>query len=180
MSSSDSEQCGYDYDTDEGVCTEEATFSDGRCAYHTDVKHDEEKSRSNYEHGLYSSEYYESLPEPDQNFIDAVGDDLLEKSYYDKEDTAMVEKCRQIAIDLHQKRRADGYIAKKGMTQENTVGVHETYGEITETEENTLFITKDRLSRESRLAMKDLGIMDQDKKETGETSAVLEQLSKEA
>lgn len=180
MSESEEEEiCGESYETKEGVCTNDPTREDGKCGFHTDIDNSyEENWRPGEKHGLYNSEYYQSLPEQDQNFVDVVADDLLEKSYYNAEDASMVEKCRQIAIDLHQKRRADGYIGKKGMTQENTVGVHEEYGEITETDENTLFITKDRLSRESRLAMKDLGIYDQDTSKTEEAAeSLIESLS---
>lgn len=157
------ELCKHPYESQEGLCDSPAKYSDGKCGKHTEIDTEYQETRNtNEKHGLHKSEYYEEQPEADKEFINAVASDLLDKSYYSEEDDAMVEKCRQVAIDIHQKRRADGYIAKKGMTQENTVGVHEQYGEITETTENTLFITKDRLSRESRLTMKDLGILDQD------------------
>jgi hypothetical protein len=180
--SEDVEECGYSFDTKEGICTNPGVYSDGRCGYHTESdESDYSDTRvTNYKHGLQSGDYYNSLTEEEQNFIDAMADDLLEKSYYTKNDTSMVEKCRQIAVDIHQKRRADGYIGRKGMTQENTVGVHEQYGEITETEENTLFITKDRLSRESRLSMKDLGILDQEKNTNdGSEKSAIERLSED-
>jgi len=179
---SDSEEvCGYDLDSREGTCDQKGSYPDDRCGMHTSHETDYDDTRvTNKKHGLYSSEYYESLSDEDKKFIDMISDDLLEKSYYNEEDESMVEKCRQIAIDLHQKRRADGYIAKKGMTQENTVGVHEQYGEITETEENTLFITKDRLSREARLNMKDLGILDQDNSQTEKAAkSLVESLSED-
>lgn len=174
MSRSEEEDiCGEPYKSKEGVCTNEPTARDGKCGFHTNIDNPYEK------HGLYASNYYESRSEEGQNFIDSVADDLLEKSYYTPDDTSMVEKCRQIAIDLHQKRRADGYIGRKGLTQESTVGFHEQYGEITETQENTLFITKDRLSRESRLSMKDLGILDQEGEETDDSSSLIESLSED-
>lgn len=126
-----------------------------------------------YKHGLNvpRGEYYKSLPERDKNLIDIIAEDLLEKSYYSESDTAMVEKCRQIAVDMHQKRRADGYVAKKGLVQDETVGFHEEYGPIKEKKENVLMITKDRLSREARLSMKDLGILDEDHKDDDEGSS---------
>lgn len=171
------EECGYEFDTKDGICENDAKYEDGRCGIHTNEK---EGDGPGDKHGLHASEYYKDLPQKDQNFIDVVADDLLEKSYYGTDDKSMVEKCRQIAIDLHQKRRADGYIGRTGMTQENTVGFHEDYGEMTETAENTLFITKDRLSRESRLNMKDLGILDQEENgEGGESSNLIDNLSED-
>lgn len=133
----------------------------------TDEDHD---TPGNYKHGLHQKnrgKYYETLPQRDQELIDAVAEDLIEKSNFEREDASAFEKCRQIAVDIHQRRRADGYIAEKGLTQEKTVGIHENYGEINETQENVLFITKDRLSRESRLAMKDLGVLDVEKSNSG-------------
>lgn len=169
------EKCLADLGYKDDFCTNDAKFKDGRCGFHTD----ENEFRNRMEHGLTlsRSDYYEEMSDKDRKWIDAVAYDLLEKSYFEEDDIAMLEKCRQIAVDLHQKRRADGYIAREGLTQENTVGVHEVYGELTETVENTLFITKDRLSRESRLAMKDLGILDDDGGESVDTETVLEKLA---
>lgn len=172
------EECGEPLVTRDDTCSFDGVYSDGKCGYHTEDDRSDYETNTNERHGLYNSEYYKSLPEHDQRFVDVVSDDLLEKSRYTEDDHAMIKKCRQIAIDIHQKDRADGYIAKKGMTQENTVGVHEQYGEITETTENTLFITKDRLSREARLAMKDLGIFDEDSSKTEEAAeSLIESLS---
>lgn len=174
------EECGAPYDTKEGICDRTATMPDSRCKYHSDHDTDMDKYWARtMDHGLYMerSKYFNEQDKIDQKWIDCVAEDLLDKSRYTEEDLAMVEKCRQIAIDMHQKRTADGYVAEHGLTQEKTVGFHEAYGEITETQENVLMITKDRLSRESRLAMKDLGIMDEKDDGSNEAKAVIEQLS---
>lgn len=169
----DVEECGESFASKSGLCPNRGIYSDGKCGFHTDDDESDYEPRTNVKHGLHSSEYYKELPEREQNYIDIISDDLLDKSRYTQEDHAMVKKCRQIAIDIHQKDRADGYIATKGMTQENIVGVHEEYGEMTETQENTLFVTKDRLSREARLSMKDLGILDEDSNKTEEAAETL-------
>jgi len=174
------EECGEPYATKEGLCKHDGIFSDGKCGYHTDDDLSDYDPAKSGKHGLHKSNYYKDLPEDEKTFIDVVADNLLQKSYYTKEDKAMVKKCRQIAIDIHQKDRADGYISKKGMTQENTVGIHEVHGEITETAENTLFITKDRLSREARLSMKDLGVLDEDTSDNlSDDKTVLDSLSED-
>lgn len=178
MSEEEIEECGEPFKSKDGVCDNDGVYSDGKCGYHTDDDKSDYEPNTNEKHGLHKSEYYQSLPDHDKNFIDVVADDLLEKSRYTEDDHSMVKKCRQIAVDIHQKDRADGYIAKKGMTQENTVGFHEEYGEITETQENTLFVTKDRLSREARLSAKDLGIFDEDNSKTEEAAeSLIESLS---
>jgi len=168
--------CGAELAYKDETCTNKPKYSDGLCGFHTE----ENTLMPRYKHGLSldKGEYFESLPEDEKKWIDSVSYDLLEKSRYSEEDISMKEKCRQIAVDLHQKRRADGYVAKKGLTQENTVGFHEQYGEITETQENVLMITKDRLSRESRLSMKDLGILDEDSDgDSGDAESLIEKFS---
>lgn len=168
------EKCGEPLGYKDGKCENTAKYPDGSCGFHTTKSTFEEKDwKPTYDHGIYveRGEYYKEQSERDQKWIDAVADDLIEKSYYDREDLSMFEKCRQIAVDLHQRRSADGYVAREGLTQEKTVGYHEDYGEVTETQENTLMITKDRLSRESRLAMKDLGIMDEEHQSKNDESA---------
>lgn len=143
---------------------------------------DERHWKPNYKHGLYTNRggYYKSLPDADKKWIDAIVDDLVEKSYFDHDDVSAVEKLRQVAIDFHQRRRADEYIAKKGLTQEKDVGFHEEHGMITQEEENTVMITKDRLSRESRMTMKDMGCLDEDTNDSSEKAkSLVEQLSSE-
>jgi hypothetical protein len=179
---SDGEEiCEAPLQSKDGYCDRTATRADGRCGYHS-TESDDRDWDPNYKHGLYKDRggYYKSLPEADQEWIDAIADDLIKKSYYDKSDISVLEKVREVAIDLHQRRRADEYIAKKGLTQEKDIGFHEDHGMITQEEENTLMITKDRLSRESRMTMKDLGILDDDGGEVEEAAkSVIESLSED-
>lgn len=182
MSDNEEDICGAELVTKDGVCTRTPTQIDNRCAYHSNSSENEmggEDWNPNYKHGLYKDRggYYKGLPDSDQEFIDAVADDLINKSKFEKSDISALEKCRQVAIDLHQRRRADEFIHKKGMTQTNEVGFHEEYGVMEEEKENVLFVTKDRLSRESRMMMKDLGIFDQDSKTEEAAESLIESLS---
>lgn len=182
MSDEEEAECGAPLESKDGFCDRTPTQPDGRCGYHTQTKEDRDW-KPNYKHGLYTDRggYYKSLPDADQEWIDAITDDLIDKSYYDKSDISVLEKCREIAVDLHQRRRADEYIAKKGLTQEKDIGFHEDHGMITQEEENTLMITKDRLSRESRMTMKDLGILDDDKSASEEAAeSLIESLSSDS
>lgn len=182
MSEEESNECGADLTTKDGVCDRTPSMPDGKCKYHTEHETGMDRDwKPNYSHGLYQDRgsYYQNLPEEDQQFIDAVTDDLINKSHFDKSDISALEKCRQVAIDLHQRRRADEYIHKKGLTQTSEVGFHEQYGVMEEEQENVLFITKDRLSRESRMTMKDLGIFDDDSDAGSEGQSLIETLSKE-
>lgn len=181
---SEDEVCGAELKTSDGFCTRSPSQPDGRCGFHSEInQYGTGTNNNNFKHGLFGnrSGYYETLPEKDQRFIDAVADELIEKSYYEKSDLSMMEKCREVAISMHQRRRADEYIANKGMTMENEVGFHEQYGPITEEKENVLFITKDRLDRETRLTMKDMGILDDDHAddEGGSSESLIEKLSQE-
>jgi len=185
MSDSNSEEvCEAPLTSKDGVCDRTATMPDGHCRYHTELETDmDEDWKPNYQHGLYIDRggYYKGLPEEDQKWIDAVTDDLIDKSYYGKEDLSMLEKCREIAVDLHQRRRADEYLAQEGLTQTQDVGFHEQYGPLKEEKENVLFITQDRLSRETRMQMKDMGILDDDSSSQTEEAAksLVESLSED-
>jgi len=179
--SDEEEVCGASLSTKDGTCDRTPTQPDGRCKYHTT---DEEKSPDwdgrPEKHGFYANRggYYESLPEKDQEWIDIVTNDLIEKSYFEKDDPLPTEKLRQVAVDLHQRRRADEYIAQKGLTQEKDIGFHEEYGMVTQEEENTLMITKDRLSRESRMTIKEFGVMEDEGGSGDEaTESLIESLS---
>jgi hypothetical protein len=173
------ELCGAPLETKDGFCDRTASNPDGRCGYHTQGSSMERDWKPNYKHGIYTdrSEYYENQSERDQEWIDAVTDDLVEKSYFEKSDLLPLEKLRQVAIDLHQRRRADGYIDKKGLTQEKNIGFHEDYGMIKQEEENTLMVTKDRLSRESRMTIKDFGVLDNESKTEEAAKSLIEDLS---
>ena len=148
MSDEENEECGAPLTTKDGVCTRSPSMPDGRCKYHTEHDTDmDDDWKPNYEHGLYTNRggYYKGLPEEDQKYIDAIADDLISKSRYDKSDLSALEKCRQVGIDLHQRRRADEFIHKKGLTQTSEVGFHEQYGVMEE--DCTLILLKELFVR---------------------------------
>jgi hypothetical protein len=180
---SDEELCGAPLKTKDGKCDRTATKEDGRCGYHTEIEEEQNMDRNwkpAMTHGLNQSRggYYKSQSDEDKAFIDAIAQDLISKSNFTEEDDFAVEKLRQVAVDIHQKRTADEYVAKKGLTQEKSIGFHEQYGEITQEEENVLMITKDRLSRESRMTIKDFGILEQDDSSSDEAAkSLIEDLS---
>lgn len=163
--------CGEELAHSEGTCDNRAKFPDGKCGMHTENNNfGGEGWKPNYEHGLYMdrSGYYQELGDQDKRWIDAVTQSFVEECPYDSDNIGIMEKLRQVAIDLHKRRRADEYIMNKGMTQSQPVGYHEEYGEIEQEEENVLHITADRLSRESRMTLKDLGVIGNKQKEKNE------------
>ncbi len=182
--SSDSQTCNHPLSTTDGRCERKAKYPDGKCGYHTDYSDDgnEGSDNPNYEHGLYMdrSGYYEQLPEKEQNWIDAVVASFLNDAPFDRDHIGKLTKLREVAIDMHKKRRADEYIGSKGMAQEQETGYHEEYGVLTETQENVLHITADRLSRSSLRTLKELGILDHDKDRREDVGdSVISALSKE-
>lgn len=174
--------CNATLTTKDGKCERPSKYPDGKCGFHTDTETDiDEDWKPNYEHGLYvdRSGYYENLPEKEQRWIDAVTDSFMNEAPFGKDSLGKLEKVRQVSIDMHKKRRADEYIAQKGMAQTQEVGFHEEYGTIEQEEENVLHITADRLSREARMTLKDLGIIDKDRDTNAEEvgKSVIESLS---
>lgn len=177
------DECGEPLGSRDGLCDRTPSMPDGKCKYHSEVETGVDQDwKPNYKHGLYMDRggYYEEQPDETQKWLDAVADDLLQKSKFGREDISAMEKCRQVAIDLHQRRRADSYIQEHGMTQTNQVGFHEQYGVLEEENENTLFVAKDRLSRETRMTMKDLGIFEDNDEKTEEAAeSLIESLSED-
>lgn len=179
-----SDICGAPLQNSEGTCDNSPSYPDGKCGYHTDEETDmDEDWKPNLKHGLSlnRSGYYKSQPEKDQKWIDAIVDSFLDEAPFDEEAHGKVEKLRSVAIDLHKKRRADEYIHKQGMAQTEDVGYHEDYGPIQETKENVLHITADRLSRESRMTLKDLNIIGNDDNSNAEEvgESLIEALSED-
>lgn len=174
--------CGESLTTKDGFCDRTPSRPDGKCGFHTDLQGFDQDWEPSYKHGLYMdrSGYYEKLPESEQEWIDAVVDSFLQDAPFDAEDLGKLEKLRQVGIDLHQRRTADEKIHGE-MTQTQEVGFHEQYGVLEETKENVLFITKDRLSRESRMTLKDLGIIDNNSSQNDvDTETVLEKLANDS
>lgn len=163
MSTSE-EICNAPLKTKEGRCERQASMADGRCKFHTNEKSADSELERKYENVVYTDRggYYKSLPEEDQDWIDAVVDSLMDDAPFTRDSVGKLEKVRSVAVDMHKKRRADEYIHKKGMAQTEDVGFHEQYGPIQETKENVLHITADRLSREARMTLKDLEIIGND------------------
>lgn len=182
---SDDEICGHSLKTKEGSCDRTATKDDGRCGYHTEIEEEQNMDRNwkpALKHGLNQNRggYYDGLDDEDKAFVDAIAQDLINKSYFTEDDVSAVEKLRQVAVDIHQKRAADAYVGKEGLTQKKDIGFHEDYGMISQEEENVLMITKDRLSREARMTLKDYGCLDHEHDKTEEAAkSVLESLSEE-
>lgn len=181
---SEEELCNHPLTTKDGKCERDPKYPDGKCGFHTETDTDmDEDWKPNYEHGLYMdrSGYYQALPEEEQRWIDAVTDSFLKEAPFEKDNLGKLEKLRQVSIDLHKKRRADEHIAKEGMTQTNDVGFHEEYGVLQEEKENVLHITADRLSRESRMTLKDLSIIGNDNDDNAEEvgESVIEALSED-
>lgn len=181
---SEEELCGEPYTNKDGYCDNDPKYPDGKCGHHS--KHNKDAYggddwKPNEKHGVHTnrSAYYHGLPEEDQAWIDAIVDSFLDDAPFDEESVGKLEKLRSVAIDMHKKRQADEHIQTKGMTQDKTVGYHEDHGEITAEEENVLHITADRLSRETRQTLKDLGVIGKDQEESGDASeSLIEQLSK--
>lgn len=176
-----SQECGEEYTSSDGVCDNDAKFPDGKCGQHSAYADGSDDDWSpNYKHGLYMdrSGYYNALPSEDQEWIDAVVGSFLKDAPFGADELGKLAKLREVAIDMHKKRRADDYIYQRGMTQTHEVGYHEDYGVLEEEKENVLHVTASRLSKDSLRTLKDLGILgnDDNAEEVGET--VIEALSK--
>lgn len=177
---SDTEVCGEDYVSKDEVCERAGEYPDGKCGYHTDFKKESDGDGNNYIHGIKQnrSSYYEDQNPEDQAWIDAVVDSFLENADFTESDTGKLTLLRNVAIDLHKKRRADEYIELEGMAQTQVEGFHESYGLMESESENVLHITADRLSRTSLRTLKELDVLDSpDSKQAEAQQSMVDALS---
>lgn len=175
----DFELCGAEYSSEDKVCERVGDYPDGKCGYHTDYK-EKQSGDGNVITGIHQnrSGYYEDADPEDQEWMDAIVDSFLEDADFDESHEGKITLLRNVAIDLHKKRRADEHIQMTGMTQTDVEGFHEQYGPLKKTNENVLHLTADRLSRSSLRILKELDVIDSpDSKQAEAQSSMLEKLS---
>ena len=183
---SEMKKCGHVVGTTGEECEYPGKYSDGRCGYHTEERAEERKDQGRppkgharaMTHGLSMtrSKYYQLLPDEEKEYIDDMMQGFLHEAPFDESSIGKCKLLEQVCIDIHMKTRAQDYVAEKGMTQKKTKGV---VGEsvIKDDEENTLFITSDRLSRTSLKTLKELGILDPTKHEMRKNKTLVDILS---
>lgn len=161
---------------------------EGRCKYHGGAGSGAPKGNQNAQkHGLYSqrSNYYEDLPAEEKAWIDALVESMLEDAPFTKDNFQKFQMLREIAIDTHKQRQANDYTAEEGLIQENIVRdddgnpMLDDNGElITETDENPVNMTYDRLDRSKVRKMKELGLLDDPESQKAQAGqSISEQLS---
>lgn len=173
MGDSDEEICGEEYSTKEGVCDQAPKYPDGKCGTHSDHTGDggqPEGTTNNRDgretHGISSdrSLYYERRSEADKAFIDGMIDTFLEDAPFDRDHAGKVEIVRQVAIDMHKRRKANEYIDQEGLKWEEVTDYYETENGdlkvVTETQEHYLNLAVDRIARTNLRQLKELDILD--------------------
>lgn len=175
----DIELCEEEYVSEDKICDRVGDYPDGKCGYHTEYK-EKQSEDGNVITGVHKnrSQYYKDQDPEDKAWIDAIVDSFLESADFDRSHTGNMELLRNVAIDLHKKRRADEHIQMQGMTQTDVEGFHEQYGPLKKTNENVLHLTADRLSRTSLRTLKELDVIDSPESKQAEAqNSLLEKLS---
>lgn len=168
------------YDTDH--------LGEGRCKFHGGAGSGAPKGNTNaMKHGLYAqrSNYYSAMPAEEKAWIDALVESMLEDAPFSKENFQKFQMLREIGIDMHKKRQANDYTEEEGLIQENIVRDEEgnpmmdSNGDLlTDTDENPINLTYDRLDRSALKKMKDLGLLDDpESKKAQAGESISEQLS---
>lgn len=179
--------CGATVGTTGEKCVYPAKYPDGKCGVHSEHNAEERKKGGNpakpgevrsYKHGLYMerSRYYQFLEDEEKEVIKSLFESFLHEAPFDESAVGKCQLLWQVCVDIHMKSRAQDYVAKEGMTQKKTKGFAGDVP-IKEPEENTLFITADRLSRGSVKTLKELGILDPQKSEMRKNNTLVDILS---
>lgn len=149
------------YDTDH--------LGEGRCKYHGGRGGSFEAGNNAAEtHALYSqrTNYYNNREPQERAWIDSLVESMMEDAPFTRDNFQKFQMVREVAIDMHKKRRSNDYIAENGIVDEQVVRDDEGNpivrdGElVTETEENPVHLMYDRLDRTMTKKMKELGIME--------------------
>lgn len=161
---------------------------DGRCKYHGGAGSGAPKGNVNgQKHGLYTqrSSYYKNLPGEEKAWVDALVESMLGDAPFTKDNFQKFQMLRNIAIDMHKLRQANEHTAEDGLIQENIVRdddgnpmVDQEGDLITETDENPINLTYDRLNRTMTKQLKELGLLDDpESKKAQAGESISEQLS---
>lgn len=160
----------------------------GPCKYHGGASTGAPKGNQNgQKHGLYSqrSLYYEDLPAEEKAWVDSLVQSMLEDAPFTEDNFQKFQMLRNVAIDMHKLRQANDYTSQKGLVQENIVRDEEgnpmmdENGELlTETDENPINLTYDRLNRTMTKQLKELGLLDDPESQKAQAGhSISEQLS---
>jgi len=109
---------------------------------------------------------------------------MLEDAPFGADNFQKFQMLREIAIDMHKKRQANDYTSEEGLIKENVVRDDDgdpmmQDGElVTDTDENPVNLTYDRLDRTLTRKMKELGLLDDPESQKAESGqSIAEQLA---
>jgi len=149
------------------VCTQDPSYSDGKCGAHTESLEvnrggtGEEVELDDWEFGIEKdrSRYYRKLPDPQKSLIDRWLYGFVARAPFDPTHEGKVEMLRQVCIDMHKRRRGNEIIDNEGMTLTSTSDYIEEFGTIEEEKEHPIHLTVDRLARTNIRTLKELGLL---------------------
>jgi len=176
----------------DGFCNNRAGFKTdhvgaGRCTYHGGSAGAPEKNTNAAKHHLYTqrTNYYETRTAEEQLWIDELVRSMMEDAPFGADNFQKFQMIREIAIDMHKKRQSNDYTAEEGLIKENVVRDDDgdpmmQDGElVTDTDENPVNLTYDRLDRTMTRKMKELGLLDDPESQKAESGqSIAEQLAK--
>ncbi|WP_117595160.1 hypothetical protein [Haloprofundus halophilus] len=113
-------------------------------------------------HGLHAdrSLYYQRLEDDEQAWVDGMVNAWLKDAPFTRENLAGLELLRKAAIDEHKRRKANDYIAAKGVITENVVGYDDEGNPIVKKSENPAHLPYSRLAGDTIRTLKELGVLE--------------------
>lgn len=163
--------CGMPLKTKKGkYCGADPSYTDGRCWQHTETIGDwrnddleteqEDVDRLQVDPTTSRSSYYKQQSDDAKRFMDLIVQSFLREAPFLPDHAGKIEMLRQVAVDMHMRRKVKEKIGREGLVQDNPVGYHEEFGPMRETSEHTLHITADRLQRTNIRTLDKLGLLD--------------------
>lgn len=113
-------------------------------------------------HGLYAdrSKYYQRLNDDEQAWVDGLVDGWVSEAPFSRENIGCLELLRKTAIDEHQRRQANEYIAREGVVTENVVGYDDDGNPVVKKEENPANLPYSRMAKDTIRTLKELNVLE--------------------
>lgn len=119
-----------------------------------------EGNSNSLKHGVYAtpSNLTEHLSDDELEWIQEIVDGYLERAAFDANDPR-AERLVMVAVKLYQEWAAENQMLKEGLSEDTTIGVNKQGEPIVNKDSHHLRRASNQLSKESRLLLRELGLL---------------------
>lgn len=160
----------------QGYCERYPMDDKRRCYVHHKENTFEEGNTERLKHGMYAqrTNFYNSLGQEDKEFIEAMVDEWMKMSPYDRDNAAVMNDLYRAAIDqLRAWNGIEEFAGDEGLTKEQEVFQDGELHEVVE--EHPANMPYSRLSNDVRAKLRELGIYDDPESQKADATESLAQ-----